>query len=46
MVLRLKDLNNKYPWCGDKIEETFTGSQHAEMYVDKIEKGWLCYGVG
>ena len=46
MVLRLKDLNYKYPCSGHNIEETFTGSQHAEMYVDKIEKGWLCYGVG
>ena len=41
MVLGLKDLNYKYLCSGHRIEEIFTGSQHGETYIDKIEKGWL-----
>ena len=40
MVLGLKDLNYKSLCSGHRIEEIFTGSQHAETYIDKIEKGW------
>ena len=42
MVLWLKDLNYKSLCSGHRIEELFSGSQHAETYIDKIEKGWLC----
>ena len=41
MVLGLKDLNYKSLCSGHRTEEIFTGSQHAETYIDKIEKGWL-----
>ena len=41
MVLGLKDLNYKSLCSGHRIEEIFSGSQHAETYTYKIEKGWL-----